>query len=61
VADALRALKLRAWPSAKPSWCLNERATDELKVLGDIDVLAVSADGQHVWVVEAKDLNCAAR
>ncbi len=56
VADALKALQLRAWPSAKPSWCLNERATDALKALGDIDVLAVSADGQHVWVVEAKDL-----
>lgn len=56
VADALEALKLRAWPSAKPSWCLNEKATNALKALGDIDVLAVSADGQRVWVVEAKDL-----
>ena len=56
VADALKILRLRAWPSAKPSWCLNERATDALKALGDIDVLAVSADGQRVWVVEAKDL-----
>jgi hypothetical protein len=54
VAGSLSKLGLRASPSVKPSWCLNEKNTDELKRLGDIDVLAVS--GNKVWVVEAKDL-----
>jgi hypothetical protein len=56
VAEALSRMGLRAWPSAKPSWCLNRKNTEELKQLGDIDVLAISAEGQIVWVVEAKDL-----
>jgi hypothetical protein len=56
VAESLSKLCLRAWPSAKPSWCLNQKATDQLKALGDIDVLAVSPDEPCVWVVEAKDL-----
>jgi hypothetical protein len=49
-------LGIRAWPSVKPSWCLNEKNTPELKELGDIDVLAVSPDQCAVWVIEAKDL-----
>lgn len=56
VAERLQQLQLRAWPSATPAWCLNQKATDELKALGDIDVLAVSPDGSCVWIVEAKDL-----
>lgn len=56
VAEKVRAIGLKAWPSAKPSWCLNMKATPELKKLGDIDVLAVSPDGRIVWVIEAKDL-----
>ncbi len=56
VAEALKNLQLRAWPSAKPSWCLNQRATEELKALGDIDVLAAGPGGSCVWVIEAKDL-----
>ena len=56
VAESLSKLGLCAWPSAKPSWCLNQKATDQLKALGDIDVLAVSHDEPCVWVVEAKDL-----
>ena len=56
VAESLSILGLRAWPSAKPSWCLNQKKTDQLDRLGDIDVLAVNADGNSVWVVEAKDL-----
>ena len=56
VAEAIAQLGLHTWPSAKPSWCLNSKKTEELERLGDIDVLAVSADGEIVWVVEAKDL-----
>jgi|SRR5579862_5759268 len=56
VADKLRQLGLVAWPSATPSWCLNEKRTEELARLGDIDVLAVSPNRKVVWVVEAKDL-----
>jgi hypothetical protein len=56
VATAIESLGLRAWPSAAPSWCLNCKNTDDVKRLGDIDVLAISPDGSHVWVIEAKDL-----
>lgn len=37
----------------KLSWALNQKVSPEL---GDIDVLAVSADGLRVWVIEAKNL-----
>jgi hypothetical protein len=56
VAEKLRYLDLRAWPSVNPSWCLNQKKTDEVVRLGDIDVLAVSPNDMVVWVVEAKDL-----
>ena len=56
VAGELSGLGLRAWPSAKPAWCLSQPKSEELSRLGDIDVFAVSADGRCVWVVEAKDL-----
>jgi hypothetical protein len=56
VAGRLSVLKVRAWPSVKPSWCLNEKNTPALKELGDVDVLAVSPDLRAVWVIEAKDL-----
>lgn len=56
VADEIRKLGLRAWPSAGLSWCLNRKATDALKMLGDIDVLAVTPDGSLIWIIEAKDL-----
>jgi hypothetical protein len=56
VADKLRELDLRAWPSAAPSWCLNQKRTEEVARLGDIDVLAASPNNEVVWVVEAKDL-----
>ncbi|TNC95047.1 MAG: hypothetical protein FD119_2834 [Stygiobacter sp.] len=56
VAEALRALGLDAYPSAKPSWCFNHKNTPEVQALGDFDVLAFTPDGTRVWIVEAKDL-----
>lgn len=53
VAAKLRGIGLRAWVRCKPSWALNQKVSQEL---GDIDVLAVSADGRRVWVIEAKNL-----
>ena len=53
VAETLRSLGLRAWTRRPLSWALNQKVDDEL---GDIDVLAVSADRRRVWVIEAKDL-----
>jgi hypothetical protein len=47
---------LKASPSVKPWACLNQKKTDEVERLGDIDVLACSVDGTIVWVCEAKDL-----
>lgn len=56
VATGIADAGLRTWPSAKPAWALNCKATSEIEQLGDIDVLAVSPDGGRVWVIEAKDL-----
>ncbi|MGH6993411.1 MAG: hypothetical protein ACRED8_05055, partial [Caulobacteraceae bacterium] len=56
VARRLKDARLRTWPSAKPAWALNCKATPEIEQLGDIDVLAVSTDGGRVWVIEVKDL-----
>lgn len=53
IADRLTKLGLQAWPDIKLSWPLNEKVPDEL---GNIDVLAVSADKKRVWVIEAKNL-----
>lgn len=55
LARRLSALGYTATPSVKPSACLNQKATEELKRLGDVDVLVV-AGGTRVWVCEAKDL-----
>lgn len=56
VAASIADLGHSAKPSIKPSDCLNHKATDELKKLGDIDVLVVAEGGKHAWVVEAKDI-----
>jgi hypothetical protein len=56
VAKHIEKFGLRTWPSAKPAWALNCKATPEVEQLGDIDVLAVSGDGSRVWVIEVKDL-----
>ena len=56
VAADLGDLGLRAWPSAKPAWCLGLKKSEELNRLGHIDVFAISTDGGCAWVIEAKDL-----
>tara|TARA_Y100000815_G_scaffold274121_1_gene307271 strand:- start:20667 stop:24446 length:3780 start_codon:yes stop_codon:yes gene_type:complete len=56
VAKAIRKLGLKADHSVKPSSCMNLQATDTLKRLGDIDVLAFTPDGLHAWVIEVKDI-----
>jgi hypothetical protein len=56
LAEAVATFGPKTWPSAKPAWCLNCKATPAVEALGDIDVLGVSSDGLKVWVVEAKDL-----
>ncbi|QTD57300.1 hypothetical protein [Parasphingorhabdus cellanae] len=56
VAEAIGALGLSASASVKPSACLNQKATDTLKRLGDIDVLAFTPDGRRAWVIEVKDI-----
>jgi hypothetical protein len=53
IANRLNRLGLQALPDIKLSWPLNEKVPDEL---GNIDVLAVSADKKRVWVIEAKNL-----
>lgn len=56
LADELISLGLEAHASAKLTWCLNYQGTDEVKRLGDVDVLVISPDRTRVWVIEAKDL-----
>ena len=56
VAQAVSQLGLNTWPSMALSDCLNQKNTDDLKRLGDLDVLAVTKTGEHAWVIEAKDL-----
>ncbi len=56
IAEDLRALGLPTDPSIAPWACLNHQATPIIKLLGDIDVLAFSADRRHAWVIEAKDI-----
>lgn len=53
VAERLRGLGLRAWTRCKLSWVLNTKTDPEL---GEVDVLAVSADNKRLWIIEAKDL-----
>jgi hypothetical protein len=56
LARELVALGLEAHASAKLTWCLHHKGTDEVKRLGDVDVLVFSPDRTRVWVIEAKDL-----
>lgn len=56
IAEDLRSLGLSAKASVAPWACLNLQATPTAKLLGDIDVLAVSSDSRHVWIIEAKDI-----
>ena len=56
LARELVSLGLEAHASAKVTWCLNHQGTDEVKRLGDVDVLVISPDRTRVWVIEAKDL-----
>lgn len=56
LAAELNKMELEAHASAKLTWCLNHRGTDEVKRLGDVDVLVFSPNRTRVWVIEAKDL-----
>lgn len=56
LAHTLITMGLEAHASAKLTWCLNHQGTDDVKRLGDVDVLVFSPDQTRVWVIEAKDL-----
>jgi len=56
VAEAVRALGLIAYSSVNVTDALNQRGTEELKRLGDVDVLAFDANGRRAWVIEAKEI-----
>ena len=56
LSQQIAALGFEATPSAKPSWCLNIKATRDVEALGDLDVLVLNRAAARVWVVEAKDL-----
>src|SRR3546814_17989896 len=56
LARELISLGLEAHASAKLTLCLNHKGTDEVKRLGDVDVLVISPDQTRIWVIEAKDL-----
>ena len=56
LAGEINQMGLEAHPSAKLTWCLNHKGTDEVKRLGDVDVLVFSPDRKRIWVIEAKDL-----
>ncbi|GAA0399336.1 hypothetical protein GCM10009093_27350 [Brevundimonas terrae] len=56
VAEAVAGQALETWSGRTMSWCLDRKQTEELKRLGDIDVLAYSRAENLVWVIEAKDL-----
>jgi len=56
IAEDLRAQGLEANASVAPWACLNHQATPTVKLLGDVDVLALSPDRRHAWVIEAKDI-----
>jgi hypothetical protein len=55
-AEAARQAGARAFDSVPLSDALQHRGTDAVKRLGDIDILAISKDGLHAWVIEAKDI-----
>lgn len=56
LARELVQIGLDAHSSAQMTWCLNHQGTDQVKRLGDIDVLVFSPNRTRVWVIEAKDL-----
>jgi hypothetical protein len=56
VARSVTRLGMKAWPSMALSDCLNQKNTNDLKQLGDLDVLALTPNGEHAWVIEAKEL-----
>lgn len=56
VAEVVRGLGPKAYHSVALSDALRHKGTDLVKRLGDVDVLALSADGRHAWVIEAKDI-----
>lgn len=56
LAGGLIDLGFEASPSVKPWAIVNEKSTDEVKRLGDIDVLVVDRKHPVIWVCEAKDL-----
>ena len=56
LAQELTSIGVEAHASAQLTWCLNHKGTDEVKRLGDVDVLVISPDRTRVWVIEAKDL-----
>ncbi len=56
VAQAVAEHELQTWSGMGMGWCLNRKQTQELDRLGDIDVLAFSAQDNLIWVIEAKDL-----
>lgn len=56
VAASIAAQGLQTWTGMGMGWCLHRKQTEELDRLGDVDVLAVSAVDNIVWVIEAKDL-----
>jgi hypothetical protein len=53
LAEKITASGLEATPRYKISTLLNEKVPPEL---GDVDVVAVSADRRRVWIIEAKNL-----
>lgn len=56
VADAVRNLGLTSLASVKVTDALHQKGTEELKRLGDVDVLAFDRDGRRAWVIEAKEI-----
>lgn len=56
VAEQVRSIGPTAYASVKLTDALHHKGTEAVKRLGDIDVLALSADGRHAWVIEAKDI-----
>ncbi|WP_417481366.1 hypothetical protein [Maricaulis sp.] len=56
VTETIQSYGFEAQAGVSPSGCLNIKATDEVKRLGDVDSLALDRATNTVWVIEAKDL-----